>query len=414
MSPPASSGKQKESGLARLLGSGTSGILELFIFHPVDTIAKRLMTNQQKVFVPGAPLSQSFNNLGEAIFKDKHSATFFRKYTSLFPGLGYAGGYKVLQRIYKYGGQPYVKDYINKNHKDAFYKLFGEKSGKTIIHATAGSLIGIGEVALLPLDVLKIKRQTNPDTLKNRNIFKIFWDEGFGLYRGGLWTAARNAPGSFALFGGSAFVKEYLFGLKDYSKATFLQNFCASIGGAIASISVAQPLDVVKTRIQNRPFDSPETGTQIIRKMILKEGRVTPKLIVVGPKLVFSFTIAQQLIPILNNFFAKKWLKSYIKEINVINGIAPKIISNRGYAYKRAYKNAIKTAQAISYQKIGDTYEIFYGDWLNFEDFKIGPPETMRKKEIITEQPTLSDIMKADQMALDNFLNIWSKAVSSL
>ncbi|CAJ0762491.1 15576_t:CDS:2, partial [Entrophospora sp. SA101] len=271
MSPPASSGKQKESGLARLLGSGTSGILELFIFHPVDTIAKRLMTNQQKVFVPGAPLSQSFNNLGEAIFKDKHSATFFRKYTSLFPGLGYAGGYKVLQRIYKYGGQPYVKDYINKNHKDAFYKLFGEKSGKTIIHATAGSLIGIGEVALLPLDVLKIKRQTNPDTLKNRNIFKIFWDEGFGLYRGGLWTAARNAPGSFALFGGSAFVKEYLFGLKDYSKATFLQNFCASIGGAIASISVAQPLDVVKTRIQNRPFDSPETGTQIIRKMILKE-----------------------------------------------------------------------------------------------------------------------------------------------
>ncbi|CAJ0763059.1 19265_t:CDS:2 [Entrophospora sp. SA101] len=32
----------------------------------------------------------------------------------------------------------------------------------------------------------------------------------------------------------------------------------------------------------------------------------------------------------------------------------------------------------------------------------------MRKKEIITEQPTLSDIMKADQMALDNFLNIWN------
>nr|CAG8457564.1 1950_t:CDS:2 [Entrophospora candida] len=282
-------GKQKESGLARLLGSGTSGILELFIFHPVDTIAKRLMTNQQKVFIPGAPLHQGFNNLEKAIFKDKHSATLFRKYTSLFPGLGYAGGYKVLQRIYKYGGQPYVRDYINSNHRDAFYKLFGEKS-----------------------DVLKIKRQTNPETLKGRNIFKIFWDEGLGLYRGGLWTAARNAPGSFALFGGSAFVKEYLFGLKDYSKATFFQNFCASIGGAIASISVAQPLDVVKTRIQNRPFDSPETGTQIIRKMILKEGTsaffkgITPKIIVVGPKLVFSFTVAQQLIPILDNFFGSK------------------------------------------------------------------------------------------------------------
>jgi len=67
-------------------------------------------------------------------------------------------------------------------------------------------------------------------------------------------------------------VKEYLFGLTDYSKATFFQNFCASIGGAIASISVAQPLDVVKTRIQNRPFDAPESGIQIIKNMIKHEG----------------------------------------------------------------------------------------------------------------------------------------------
>jgi hypothetical protein len=46
MSPP--SGKS-ESGLARLIGSGTSGLLELFIFHPIDTTAKRLMTNPNKV-----------------------------------------------------------------------------------------------------------------------------------------------------------------------------------------------------------------------------------------------------------------------------------------------------------------------------------------------------------------------------
>ncbi|RHZ45605.1 hypothetical protein Glove_668g26 [Diversispora epigaea] len=46
---------------------------------------------------------------------------------------------------------------------------------------------------------------------------------------------------------------------------------------------------------------------------------------------------------------AKKWLESYIREINVINGIAPNIISNRGYAYKRAYKNAVKTAQDMLY-----------------------------------------------------------------
>jgi hypothetical protein len=67
------------------------------------------------------------------------------------------------------------------------------------MHATAGSIIGIGEIVLLPLDVLKIKRQTNPDAFRGRGLFRIIADEGFGLYRGWGWTAARNAPGSFAV-----------------------------------------------------------------------------------------------------------------------------------------------------------------------------------------------------------------------
>ncbi|CAG8478885.1 10087_t:CDS:2 [Ambispora gerdemannii] len=305
---PSASGKS-ESGLARLIGSGTSGILELFLFHPVDTVAKRLMTNTNKVFEKGAPLSQAGQNLNAVIFKKEANSSLLQKYASLFPGLGFAACYKVLQRVYKYGGQPYIKDYINTHHRNAFYSTFGDKTGKTMIHATAGSLIGIGEVALLPLDVLKIKSQTAPETLAGRNTFRIFYDEGLALYRGGMWTAARNAPGSFALFGGSAAVKEYLFGLNDYNKATFFQNFCASIGGATASITVAQPLDIIKTRIQKRPFDAPESGMKILSNMIKKEGvssfvkGLTPKIVVVGPKLVFSFTVAQQLIPLLDNFF---------------------------------------------------------------------------------------------------------------
>lgn len=62
-----------------------------------------------------------------------------------------------------------------------------------------GSLIGIGEIVLLPLDVLKIKRQTNPEAFRGRGVFRIVADEGMGLYRGWGWTAARNAPGSFAV-----------------------------------------------------------------------------------------------------------------------------------------------------------------------------------------------------------------------
>ncbi|OZJ04139.1 putative mitochondrial carrier [Bifiguratus adelaidae] len=312
MSPPTGKKKHSESGLARVLGSGTSGILELFIFHPVDTVAKRLMSNQTKVFLPGQPYSAGFATLDKVIFKEKANAGVLHKYASLFPGLGFAAGYKIAQRIYKFGGQPYVNDWLNNNHKSTFTSLFGEKSGKSMMHATAGSLVGIGEIFLLPLDVLKIKRQTNPDAFKGRGFLRIVREEGMGLYRGAGWTAARNAPGSFALFGGSAFVKQVVFRLDDYNKATFFQNFCASIGGAVASLTVSAPLDVVKTRIQNRNFDNPESGVKIIRDLIKHEGMgaffkgLTPKILVVGPKLIFSFTVAQQLIPLFHSFFEKR------------------------------------------------------------------------------------------------------------
>ncbi|OAA67158.1 Mitochondrial carrier domain protein [Niveomyces insectorum RCEF 264] len=295
MSPPAGGLPEKESNLARLLGSGSAGIAELAIFHPVDTIAKRLMSNESKV----ASLSQ----LNTVIFKDKASAPFARKFVSLFPGLGYAAGYKVLQRVYKYGGQPVVRDYLAAHHGKAFENAFGAKTGKAIMHSTAGSIIGIGEIVLLPLDVLKIKRQTNPEAFRGRGVLRIVRDEGFGLYRGWGWTAARNAPGSFALFGGSAFAKEFLFKLEDYNKASWFQNFVASIAGASASLVVSAPLDVIKTRIQNRNFENPESGFRILSNMARKEGfssffkGLVPKLLMTGPKLVFSFWLAQTLIP---------------------------------------------------------------------------------------------------------------------
>jgi hypothetical protein len=76
----------------------------------------------------------------------------------------------------------------------------------------------------------------------------------------------------YKLFGGSAFAKEYLFHLEDYNKASWFQNFIASIAGASASLVVSAPLDVIKTRIQNRNFDNPESGFRILANMAKNEG----------------------------------------------------------------------------------------------------------------------------------------------
>ena len=218
---------KKESATARLLGSGSSpglyirGSQELTAIQgppaspsspsstpyppplrspcapssnrgtQVDTIAKRLMSNQGRI--------ASLPALNAVVFKAHAADSAPRKFASLFPGLGYAAGYKVLQRVYKYGGQPFVRDYLAQHHGATFDNALGKGTGKAVMHATAGSLVGIGEIVLLPLDVLKIKRQTNPEAFRGRGVVRIVADEGMGLYRGAGWTAARNAPGSFAV-----------------------------------------------------------------------------------------------------------------------------------------------------------------------------------------------------------------------
>lgn len=66
--------------------------------------------------------------------------------------------------------------------------------------------------------------------------------------------------------------KDYVLGISDYSKATWTQNFIASIAGAVASITVAAPLDVVKTRIQNANFESKVNGFVIVKDLVRNEG----------------------------------------------------------------------------------------------------------------------------------------------
>jgi hypothetical protein len=93
------------------------------------------------------------------------------------------------------------------------------------------------------------------------------------------------------------------------------------MAGAVASLTVSAPMDVIKTRIQNKNFENPETGFQILKSMIRNEGftaffkGLTPKILTVGPKLVFSyaalekevdvrFAVAQTLIPFFDRVLA--------------------------------------------------------------------------------------------------------------
>ena len=78
------------------------------------------------------------STLSPIIFREYSAAPLHTRFLSLFPGLGYAAGYKVSQRIYKFGGQPWFNDMLVKRYKSEFTDVFGERNGKLVMQATAG------------------------------------------------------------------------------------------------------------------------------------------------------------------------------------------------------------------------------------------------------------------------------------
>jgi hypothetical protein len=84
----------------------------------------------------------------------------------------------------------------------------GSEFKKTLLtQAVAGSTVGLLEVALLPVDTLKIKYQTLSSANLRQQRSATSALQIHQLYRGAGWTAARNMPGQFALFGGNSLAK---------------------------------------------------------------------------------------------------------------------------------------------------------------------------------------------------------------
>lgn len=132
MSTIATSSHGGDSGngnpLAKIMGAAIAGISELMLFHPVDTITKRLMSYEGRVIQ--ASVGQTATLLNTVIFRSNADAAIFKKYSSLFPGIGFGAGYKISQRVYKFGGQPVVRDLITKNYSDTFENTFGKRNAK--------------------------------------------------------------------------------------------------------------------------------------------------------------------------------------------------------------------------------------------------------------------------------------------
>ena len=110
------------------------------LFYILSTID----ISEAKVITLSNP-AQTVTNLNLAIFKHAATEGIGAKAASLFPGIGFGAAYKILQRVYKFGGQPVVLDIMTKRFGSDFDDTFGKKLGRTLMSATSGSIIGVGE-----------------------------------------------------------------------------------------------------------------------------------------------------------------------------------------------------------------------------------------------------------------------------
>ncbi|KAI8803452.1 mitochondrial carrier domain-containing protein [Cladochytrium replicatum] len=315
MSPALSSrGGRDVPYIPQMIGSSISGFLELVIFHPIDTIGKRLINHRGSIFEPSKPFSQGVDSLLGVMFRDAYTkrsdskAWAIRAYASLFPGFPWAVVYKVSQRTYQFGGHPLVTSHLKKQYGGWFAEIFGERHYKTVLRAASGAIIGAGEVMFLPLDATPVG-----SSLPSH--FFSTWTEPpsrssnlFALYRGASWTAIRNTTGCFALFGAAAATKDLVFQLEDPSHANTFEIFASAVVGAIASIIVGGPFDVIKVRAQAAPVEQPVKGTHVLRTLIRNEGYravykgMGPKLLVAAPKVTFSMFMSAKLGPLVAQY----------------------------------------------------------------------------------------------------------------
>jgi len=284
---------------ARFGGSFFAGICEMVTFYPLDTVGKRLMFDSTK---RAFRIDEKMRQMREAIFLHGRAAVQWSEPVSVirsfYAGFLWAGVYKVSQRTWQFGSQPIFRELIDHSWPDVFHARFGHRLGDVLLSATAGALMGVGEIIFVPFNMLKIKSQMyNQDgpVLSLLSSGRIRMPD---LWTGWTWTMARNVPGSFALFGGQEVARHWLFKQHDTS---VVQHFAASMFGATCSILVASPFDVIKTRVQGEHFGQSKSGFVVARELVRNEGflallkGVTPKMLVIGPKLAYGMGLAQLL-----------------------------------------------------------------------------------------------------------------------
>lgn len=271
------------SAIHDIIAGGIAGSASVIVGHPFDTIKVRLQTSK-----PGA-----VHGLGVA--------SSFGGITSLFRGIGpplssaavvnaiIFSSYAASSRMWD--------DYFHKPHNDSIHGVISLEGGILIDHApkethkevtknfVCGSFAGlINSFILCPVEHVKCRLQVQhgrgaADHVYNNSFSaarSIIKSHGMrGIYRGMVTTCCREVPGFGIYFCSYDLVRDRVSDGLGYGANTFVPSFIS--GGVAGSLFwlCFYPFDVVKSRVQTMPFDSPPKSLRtasIIRGIVRQHG----------------------------------------------------------------------------------------------------------------------------------------------
>lgn len=284
----------------RMVLSAVAGMGAATFCHPLDVIRVQMQTF-------------SYKNTAEAAVSIYRSAGFVN---GLYSGISAAYLRQWLYGSCRMGIYSYLlEEAKNKNGGRSDTIPFSTKLGMGCISGGIGSFVGTpSEVALVRMSAdsrLPPAERRNYTSVANC-LVRIFREEGpTKLWRGAAPTVARATLLSSASLGVTSQAKLYLsesgwFGINGSMMggipvmffATLISSFCANI--------VANPFDVIKSRMQQMPVAA--DGTALYRSMgdcIVKSVRAeglmvfykgfTPAFVKLAPYSIISLTLADKL-----------------------------------------------------------------------------------------------------------------------
>lgn len=299
--------------IATFVGASAAGAMETIAFYPPEALSRRLQVNKTKLYTPGTGTGLFFLNLKTAIFGSAGKIGFVRGMLDLYSGVGIGIVYKIAQRGYKIGGQKIIEQEMDQYCGPAFNGWFGQRMARLMLAGTSGMVVGMFEAPLLIwLDAIKVRYQTNKDSVSGKGILSILNEERARLYNGIGWTMARNAVGSWTLFGTKTYMEEYICRPRQTNSDASLsipERIFSASTAAIASVLSSSPMDVVKTRIQSGK-ENGKSGFKIATDMVCHEGvssffkGAVAKSAATVPRLTFALVAADGLA---------KWITRKIK-----------------------------------------------------------------------------------------------------